>query len=67
VTTNGRLVFAAAWFNGSGLFQPPFVSRSIIKSNVVEDMDITVPGDVQAVFQNTGPTQGWMAQMITLK
>jgi len=68
VTTNGRLAFGAALFEGSGVFQPPWVSRSTIRNNVVEDMDITAPGgDVTALFVNTSPTQGWMAQIITLK
>jgi hypothetical protein len=68
LTTNGRLVFAAAWFAGSGVSQPPYNTRSTIKSNVVEDTDVTTPGVVvQAVFKNTSPARGWMAQMITLK
>jgi len=69
VTTSGRLAFGAAWFAGSGVYQmPQFVSRSTIKSNVVEDADVTSPGTpIAAVFINTTPTRGWMAQIITLK
>jgi hypothetical protein len=66
VTTSGRLAFGAAWFEGTGAPRPPFVSRSIIRNNVVEDRDVTAPGDVAAVFVNTS-AGGWMAQIVTLR
>jgi len=68
MATTGRLAFGAAWFRGSGMYDPQFRSLSTIKNNVVEDKDITEPGhDVTAVFVNTTPTEDWMAQIITLR
>jgi hypothetical protein len=48
--------------------RPASRKSATIKSNVVEDLDITEPGGaVKAVFVNTSPTRGWMAQIITLR